>query len=193
MALTGFKITVLVINIVLLVSIIACTPVEKQSNSEIHTIDNQENKSKSEKSMQYDEHIYGVVAELRKILKGRVAGIYVEYQPKFTVVVRLKGKENIPKKASDFAVKYPIRYEMGAEYTVDELIESYEQHFEKIKALLPSMQGIGVDEKHGQIVINILPQDAENIATQNQVKAILAKPIRFEIQQSATVDASSIN
>lgn len=187
MALTALKMIVLVMNIVLLVSIIACTPVEQQSHHATQGFNEPENKLKNQS--QYDENIYGIVAELRQILKGRIAGIYSESQPNFTLVVRLKGKENPPKKANDFAMKYPIRYELGAEYTLDELTECYNRHFEKIKALLPNMQGIGVDEKSGEIVIDILRQDAENRKAQNQIKSILAKPIRFEIQDAETVDA----
>lgn len=131
-----------------------------------------------------------IVADIRDTLRGRVAGIYAEYSPKFTVVVRLKGNGSPPKKAYDLAQRHPIRFETGSKFTVEELVESYDRNFEQIKALVPSVQGIGVDEKNGQIVISILNKDDQNNQAKNQIKKLLGKPVKFEVQESETVDAN---
>lgn len=131
-----------------------------------------------------------IVADIRDTLRGRVAGIYAEYSPKFTVVVRLKGNGSPPKKAYDLAQRHPIRFETGSKFTVEELVESYDRNFEQIKALVPSVQGIGVDEKNGQIVISILNKDDQNNQAKNQIKKLLGKPVKFEVQENETVDAN---
>lgn len=120
------------------------------------------------------------VGQIRHLLKKRMAGIYVEYQPEFVITVRLTGTAKPPKKAYKLSKNHPIRYELGATHTVDELVASYDKHFEQIKALMPSIQGIGTDEKTGEIVINILEQDNQNTKKQ-QIKKLLNKPVRFDV------------
>lgn len=128
-----------------------------------------------------------IVADIRDTLRGRVAGIYTEYSPKFTVVVRLKGNGSPPKKAYDLAQRHPIRFETGSKFTVEELVEGYNRNFEQIRALVPSVQGIGVDEKNGQIVISILNKDDQNNQAKNQIKKLLGKPVKFEVQETEEV------
>lgn len=136
------------------------------------------------------ENMGEIVADIRDTLRGRVAGIYAEYSPKFTVVVRLKGNGSPPKKAYDLAQRHSIRFETGAKFTVEELVESYDRNFEQIKALVPSVQGIGIDEKNGQIVISILNKDDQNNQAKNQIKKLLGKPVKFEVQEIETSEAS---
>lgn len=136
------------------------------------------------------DNMDGIVADIRDTLRGRVAGIYAEYTPKFTVVVRLKGNGSPPKKAYELANRHPIRFETGSKHTIEELVESYDKNFEQIKVLIPSVQGIGVDEKNGQIVISILNKDDQNNQAKNQIKKLLGRPVKFEVQEMEITDAS---
>lgn len=171
---------------------ISCSLVNAESPSSVLELAKVQNISPdiSVQAIQQTEAMGETVGYIRHIMKGRIAGIYIEYQPEYMVVVRLKGHQSPPEKALKLANKYPIRYETGLEYSVEELVESYDKHFEQIQTFLPSVQGIGVDEKHGQIVISILKSDEQNSEAQNQIRKILAKPVRFEVQEMATVEAN---
>lgn len=88
------------------------------------------------------------------------------------------------------AARHPIRFETGSQFTIEELVESYDRNFEQIKALVSSVQGIGVDEKNGQIVISILNTDDQNNQAKNQIKKLLGKPVKFEVQKAETTLAN---
>lgn len=128
----------------------------------------------------------GTVGYIRHLLRKRMAGIYAEYQPEFVITVRLTGTAKPPKKAYALIKNHPIRYELGAKHTVAELIASYDKHFKQIKRLMPSIQGLGVDERTGEIVINILEQDNQNTKAKNQIQKLLNKPVRFKVVNGIT-------
>lgn len=130
-----------------------------------------------------------VVGEIRHLLAERMAGIYIEHQPVAHLVVRLKGNEPPPKQALTWAKRYPIHYQLGAAHTVDELNAGYEQHMTQMLAILPTMQGVGVDERQGRIVIDILAEDDRDDAKE-QIRALLeGYPVAFFVQDSPTVNA----
>lgn len=112
-----------------------------------------------------DEKIADIVAMVRQNLRGKVAGVYAEYTPKFTLVVRIKGQENLATKAiKTFAGNsVPIRFETGQDNAVEELVQAYDSKTELIKAILPTVQGIGINEETGKIVISVLEQDNQKL------------------------------
>lgn len=132
----------------------------------------------------------GVRDEIRTLLKERLAGVYIDWQPSYQLVVRVVGNEPLPKRDETLTKHHPVRFELGAAHTIDELIASYDNpdNFAQLKALLPTMQGIGVDERTGEIVIDIMPAD-DHDAIKKQVQKLLNKPIRFEVQAVSTTNA----
>ncbi len=131
----------------------------------------------------------GVVSEMRHLLAERMAGIYIEHQPVARLVVRLKGDQPPPQQAWKWTKRYPIHYQLGAAHTVDELNAGYEPHMAQMRAILPTMQGVGIDEKQGRIVIDILAEDDRDDA-KAQIRALLdGYPVAFVVQDSPTINA----
>ena len=131
------------------------------------------------------------VAEIRETLKGRVSGIYADYQPEFTLVVRLKGSGTPPKKAIELASgNIPIRYVTGQDYTIEELSDSYNRNIEAIRTLLPTVQGVGIDEKNGKIIVSILKEDAGKKNIKDDLNKLLGHPVDIQVQDNPTTDSN---
>lgn len=135
-----------------------------------------------------DEKIADIVAMVRQNLRGKVAGVYAEYTPKFTLVVRIKGQENLATKAiKTFAGNsVPIRFETGQDNAVEELVQAYDSKTELIKAILPTVQGIGINEETGKIVISVLEQDNQKIGVQEQINKLIGHPVDIVVQNEPT-------
>lgn len=139
-----------------------------------------------------DEKIADIVAMVRQNLRGKVAGVYAEYTPKFTLVVRIKGQENLATKAiKTFAGNsVPIRFETGQDNAVEELVQAYDSKTELIKAILPTVQGIGINEETGKIVISVLEQDNQKIGVQEQINKLIGHPVDIVVQNEPTTNAN---
>ena len=139
-----------------------------------------------------DEKVADIVAMVRQNLKGKVAGVYAEYNPTFTLVVRIKGQENLATRAiKTFAGNVvPIRFEVGQENTVDELVLAYSNNVELIKKILPTVQSIGVNEETGRIVISVLEQDGRKVGIQEQINKLIGYSVDIVTQGSPSVDSN---
>lgn len=143
------------------------------------------------KIIKQNDEMGEAVAEIRETLRGRVAGIYAEYQPEFTLVVRLKGEGSPPKKAIQLASgDIPIKYITGQKYTVEELTDVYNRNYDAIKKLLPTVQGIGLDEKNGKIIVSVLPEDGNKKNIKDDLNKLLGHPADIQIQDVPTKDAN---
>ena len=139
-----------------------------------------------------DEKIADIVAMVRQNLKGKVSGVYAEYSPTFTLVVRIKGQENLATRAiKTFSGNtIPIRFETGQENTVDELVSAYSNNVELIKRILPTVQSIGVNEETGRIVISVLEQDGRKTGIQEQINKLIGYSVDIVTQDSPNVDSN---
>jgi hypothetical protein len=96
-----------------------------------------------------------IVSELRQEFRGRVAGISVEHDPEYAIVVRLKGNaQPNPRSLRLPSGTVPIRFVTGAQSSIDEMVASYSGKIDQIRAIVPTVQNVGIDERTGEIALN---------------------------------------
>jgi hypothetical protein len=128
----------------------------------------------------------GLIGQLRRTHKARLAGIVIDHQPVYRVRVRLTG--TLPVATQEHALggsRLQVVFEVGAKATLDALITSIGVHLDGLKRLYPTLAGVGTDESTGEIVLHVYAPDAraadaarEKLA---EVQALLGQPARIEI------------
>jgi streptogrisin C len=125
------------------------------------------------------------VRQLRAQFQSRLAGLYYEHDPEYRLVVRLTGE--VPVKDRIVALgggHLPIVFRTGASATVAELVAAMQAHGEEIKAALPGLMGMGVDERTGEIVLDVYARGAEAelaLAQRSELANLVGQPIRIEL------------
>jgi hypothetical protein len=89
---------------------------------------------------------------------SRLAGISIEHSPDFRIVVLLTGSEPV---ADRSAAGAPIVFRTGARATHDQAIAALRQHLIDLRADLPGARGAGYDQRTGEVVLLVTPEDAE--------------------------------
>jgi streptogrisin C len=131
-------------------------------------------------------HMGGLIGQIRRTYKTRLAGIIVEHEPVYRVRIRLTGTS--PVAAQEHAIggsRLPVIFETGAKATVDDLVAAMTRHQEALKRLYPTMSGLGADERTSEIVIYVYAPDAKTaadaIARLAEAQTLLGLPARIEI------------
>lgn len=136
-----------------------------------------------------EEMVSAEIENLRTELKGRVAGVFVERQPTYKVVVRLKGSAKpSPRSLKSGDASVPVAFVTDAPATVDELVTSMMTAVPKLKLLLPNLLGIGTDEKTGEVVVTVRAAAAERtgvLAKLTEVGKLVGQAIRIETSEAA--------
>ena len=134
-------------------------------------------------------HMGGLIGQIRRTYKARLAGIIVEHQPVYRVRVRLTGTQPVP--AQEHAIggsRLPVVFETGAKATIEELVAAMTRNQEALKRLFPTMSGLGTDERTSEIVVYVYARDAKAaaaaIAKLAEAQALLGQPARIEITDS---------
>lgn len=108
------------------------------------------------------------------------------------MVVRLKGAAPANRRLLKLADgDVPVEFEVGASATVDELVAAYERNYAAIKQLLPTLQGLGTDERTGDIML--LVQAAGSAAEtvggkKDDLFELLGHPVRIEVTERGLRD-----
>lgn len=132
------------------------------------------------------------VSELRQEFRGRLAGISIEHDPEYTIVVRLKG--NAQPNARSLRLPsgtVPIRFVAGAHSTVDEMVASYSSRIEQIRAIVPTVQALGVDERTGEIALTVFavgPAALEVRGKRDELVRLLGHPVRIDTVEHQASD-----
>ena len=125
-----------------------------------------------------------MVTELRQEFRGRVAGISVEHDPEYTLVVRLKGNaQPNPRSIKLPSGAVPVRFITGAQSTVEEMTGSYAGKLDQIKALVPTVQDIGIDERTGEIALSVYAPGPAATAVKGKrddLARLLGHPVRID-------------
>lgn len=130
------------------------------------------------------------VDNLRKEFEGRLAGIYMTSSPGSKIVVRLKGEDSPPRRVLKVArQEIVVEFEAGGQHSVGELVAAYENNIPAIQALFPTLQGIGTDEKTGEIVVVVAvqgPAAEAALGKREDLLRLLKHPVRIEITANET-------
>ncbi|WP_284403084.1 hypothetical protein [Acidovorax sp. SUPP2825] len=118
---------------------------------------------------------------LREKYSARLAGLYREWTPVPRFVVRLKGPEAEP--SQDLTVTdepFHIIFQTGATHALAELRKAQSDHARALAEAFPTLQSTRIDERTGELVISVLPQDA-NTQAPSRATAITGVPTRVEL------------
>jgi hypothetical protein len=114
---------------------------------------------------------------------GRLAGISIEHSPDYRVVVLLTGDQPAPDR-SDSGV--PIVFRTGAKATHAEAITALRKHLIDLRSDLPNARGAGYDQRTGEVVLLINPEDAQKLgieAIRRRAEQVGGVPVRVVINQ----------
>ena len=122
---------------------------------------------------------------IRQAYRDRLAGIAIEHQPAYRIVVLLTGSEPIPDQTVEAGgIDVPILFRTGAAATVDQLLVALDDHRAEIQAALSAPAGIGIDPRTGELVVMVRSADvaaAGSDALAARLAAIAAVPVRVRV------------
>jgi hypothetical protein len=133
--------------------------------------------------LQAQEASVPLVNRLADGYRDRLAGIIIEHQPIYRIVIAVTGAP-----AADTAVaigpfSVPIVLRSGAVATRAQTLDAIERHQADIRAGLPSPPGMGVDPRTGALLVLVRPEDLANgddaAATAARLEAIAGVPVEI--------------
>jgi hypothetical protein len=124
------------------------------------------------------------LAQIRAGLSARYAGGYIVHSPKYGMVMRLTGADAVaPQTLSLPSGEFEVRFETGAAATLDTLVRTITEKLPALKSALPTLQGAGVDERSGEIVLKVHAVGAAAtavLARDAELTALIGQPVRIE-------------
>ena len=122
---------------------------------------------------------------IQLLYKDRLAGIAIEHQPEYRIVVLLTGTQPVADEAV-FAGgrQVTITFRTGAPATRDRIVAAIEQHQAEIRAALPHPPGMGVDPRTGELVVMVSGADAgsvDPVALKAELTGIAGVPVRIRM------------
>lgn len=131
---------------------------------------------------------------LREIYKDRLAGISIEHDPVYRIVVLLTGTEP----AADRAIiaggmNVPIVFRTGAKSTSEQIVATMMHHRDAILALIPNASGMGVDPRTGELVVMVKAIHADRPGAEAldfELEALTGVPVRIRVLDGPDLDAS---
>ncbi|WP_407352492.1 hypothetical protein [Luteimonas sp. R10] len=126
-----------------------------------------------------------LAAALQERFRDRIAGIYIEREPDFHVVVRLTGKEGegtLPYQLGDDRVR--VEVQTGALHSVDQLRAALKRR-DIITHFLPSGHGGYVDERAGDLVLTVDLGNEAAVGSRAALSEALGVPVRIVAEERA--------
>lgn len=123
--------------------------------------------------------------------RARLAGISVEHQPDYRIVVLLTGTEPVAdRKLIAGGMVVPIVFRTGAVATRDELLAAIVRHQSAIRAAFRTPPGMGVDARTGHLVVLARSAIQDPMALETELGALTGVPVRIRQSGSRTSDLS---
>ena len=114
---------------------------------------------------------------------GRLAGISIQHQPDYRIIVLLTGVEPVDKRSVDGV---PITFRTGAKATRAQAIAAMRRHLIDLRTELPAMRGAGYDQRTGEIVLLVTSADAARYgadAIRSRAEQVGGVPVRVVINE----------
>lgn len=120
---------------------------------------------------------------LAEIYAARLAGIGIEHQPDFAIVLLLTGTEPVPD-TQIFAggMNVPVRFRVGAPATRAQIDSAMASRQAELRTAFPVARGMGLDMRSGELVVMVLPRDAAGIGEAEltgQMSAFFGVPVHL--------------
>lgn len=112
---------------------------------------------------------------------GRLAGISIEHAPEYRIIVLLTGDEPVPDRS---AAGVPIVFRTGAKATHAEAVAAMRKHLIDLRADLPGARGAGYDQRTGEVVLLVTPEDAQRFGVdviRRRAEQVGGVPVRVVI------------
>jgi hypothetical protein len=132
------------------------------------------------------------VSKLRREFSDRLAGLYRESEGDYRLVVRLKGAAPEPDRwIGTGRDRMRIQFLAGAPATLAETLEKVAANIPAIGAQLPGLMGTGVDERTGEVLLNVyaVGEEVESVrASEPALERLLGRPVRIEFSSARMRD-----
>lgn len=134
---------------------------------------------------------------LRTAFADRWAGVAIEHQPDYRIVVLLTGTDPVPDRTiAAGGIVVPIVFRTGAGATRVALLAALSKYQATIRQSLPHPPGMGVDQRTGELVVAISSGDADlnrDGTLRARIAALTGVPVRIDVlDQQATTMAEHI-
>jgi hypothetical protein len=117
--------------------------------------------------------------------RERLAGISIQHRPDFRIIVLLAGDAVVPEQSVRAGgLDVPVAFRSGAPATRRQLLDALEVHQPAIRAAYPNAQGMGIDQRTGELVLML---KGENIGfdrarrIEAEVELLTAVPVRVRL------------
>ncbi len=121
---------------------------------------------------------------LRETYKDRWAGVAIEHQPNYRIVVLLTGTDPVADQSvTAGGMVVPIVFRIGAPATREAMLAAITAYQAKIRESLPHPPGLGVDQRTGELVVMIASGDADldrDGALRTRIATMTGVPVRIE-------------
>jgi streptogrisin C len=125
----------------------------------------------------------GATDSVAREFADRLAGISIEHSPDYRIVVLLTGDQPVPERS---AAGVPIVFRTGAKATHAQALMALKQHLIDLRADLPNARGAGYDQRTGEIVLLVMPEDAARFGVDSirkRAEQVDGVPVRVVINQ----------
>jgi streptogrisin C len=162
-----------------------------------YSADHKVNVREARRRLRAENQMSGVIDLLRRGAGKRYAGLWIEHEPKFRVMVRLTGKE-LPASGLKAALAnspIPVVFQNGAAASQADLLDKIHSALPIVMAALPDTAGTDVDVRTGEIVLTVFAVGAAREAALAKVPALasrLGAPVRIDFLDSPLVNQASV-
>jgi hypothetical protein len=136
-----------------------------------------------------------IVDRLRKANPGRFAGLWVEHQPEFRIVVRLAGDAPAPPEFASAAAgsPSPVVFVTGAAATESQVLGKIQASRPQFRTALPGLVGTDMDVKTGDIVLYVHATGAAGETARAkgaELARLVGHPVRVEVLNAPAQDGN---
>jgi streptogrisin C len=118
---------------------------------------------------------------IRSEFESRLAGISIEHQPEYRIVVLLTGNEPV---IDQLYSGVPIVFRTGAKATREQAVAAMRAHLIDLRSELPGERGVGYDQRTGEVVVLVRDADAQKYgpdAIRARAEQLSGVPVRVVI------------
>lgn len=124
------------------------------------------------------------LTNIRSGLLARYAGGYIVHSPRYGVVMRLTGADPVSTQSLTLpSGALEVRFETGAGATLETLARTIADKLPALRTALPTLQGAGVDERSGEIVLKVQAVGTAAtalLARDAELTTLVGQPVRIE-------------
>jgi streptogrisin C len=114
----------------------------------------------------------------------RLAGIAIEHEPDYRILVSLTGSKPVPDQIVQAAgIAVPIVFRTGAPATRARILKAIEKKADRIRSAVPEARGMGADPRTGELVVMLSESDKayDLPAIAAQIADVAGVPARVEL------------